>query len=240
MITMCPKRTSFSVLLSGVLLIIFVAGDAYALMSVDPGVAIERCSKYTPQQQTSCKACVVAPGVMAKQTMCKDYLHLMDIDALDEAGKQTVKTDSVDVETKITRLKNHCKNLNPSKKIVNCQCWEKEYRNNLSKGINNDDLRKDISSACVATDKIKKYQYASCVTHEGQWKKIVNFKSYCDCVSDFMVVEIKKGWNVGVGPNSLRRPAAKSCGYVRQKKLSAADVKDRFKKYGRRGPQPAF
>ena len=227
------RRTCFSIYLSGILLMIFGAGDTYAQQFLNPKVAAGRCSQYSEGQLAACKGCVVAPDFMAKQPMCKDYIHLMSVDASVETPK---KIDSADIEKKVTELKNHCNNLNPPKKIINCQCWEKEYRENLAKGINNNDLTTGISSACVATKKIKDYQYASCVTQEKQWMKIVEFESYCGCVSDYIATETKKGWNVGAPPKTLRLPAAKACGYAQQKKLSPEAAKERYKKYGRRGP----
>ncbi len=233
----CLKRACFLYIQSGILLIIFGTGVTFAqTMLLDPKVAAEKCSKYTAQQQTSCKACVVAPGIMEKQPMCKDYLHLMRADTSVESHQKIEKIDPGDIEKNITELKSHCKSLNPSKKIVNCRCWEKEFRENLAKGINNNDLSTGISNACVATKRIKKYQYASCVTQEKQWLKIVDFESYCGCVSDYIATETKKRWGVGATPQTLRRPAIKACGYAQQEKLTPEAAKERLKKYGRRGP----
>ena len=235
--TKYSKRTSFPMFLSGVLLIIFGAGDAFSeTINWDPKVAAERCGQYSGGQQAMCNSCVTAPGILASQPMCKDYLHLMGVDTSVEAPKKIEKTDSVDIEKKVTELKNRCNNLNPPNQIINCQCWEKEYRENLAKGINNNDLTTGISSVCVATERIKDYQYASCVTQEKQWMKIVDFESYCGCVSDYIATETKKGWDVGATPKTLRRPAAKACGYAQQKRLSPEAAKERHKKYGRRGP----
>ena len=110
------KRTSFPMFLSGILLIIFGAGDTYAW---DRSVAVKKCNQYPEKQVTLCQACVTAAESMVSQPMCKDYLHLMGVNTSVETTKKTEKIDPTDIEKNITELKNHCSNLNSSKQTNN-------------------------------------------------------------------------------------------------------------------------
>lgn len=117
---------------------------------------------------------------------------------------------------------------------MNCQCQEKEYRANRAKGLNAADAEFNSSSTCVSEEKIKAYEYPLCV--KPMWKTIVEFESYCGCVAEYIAAETKKGWSVGANPKNLRLPATKACGYGNQERLSPEAGKERYNKYGSRGP----
>ncbi len=205
------------------------AGSHAGMSSAD---AKNACSDIPPGNNNSmCYTCLWSPNLIGNPA-CKDYTHLY---VAPVKVKEII--DPADIDKKATELKNYCNSLHPNRKILNCQCWGKEYRALRAKGINNAHYNlSDISNACVATDKIEQFQYLQCVVHAGMWNKIEDFKSYCSCVSNYIATETKKGWAVGATPKTLRLPARKACGYAQQKRLSPEAAKERFKIYGGRNP----
>ena len=219
---------------TGRLLIFFIVsllgiGDAVSQPVVSVPEAMSICPNVTGNDGKALGACILCltqSSAASASTDCKPYLHLKDA----IPPKPAVVITPAEIDKGVAALMDRCGH----KALWNCQCMEKEYRADRAKGLKDYEAASNTSSACVSEEKIKAFEYAQCV--KPTWNRFVEFESYCNCVADYIATETKKGWSVGVTPKTLRRPAPKACGYAKLERLSSEAAKERYKKYGSRGP----
>ena len=203
-------------------------------MSTDEAAII--CSEHSGPQLGVCAFCVQNSEAMKSSQACKDYLPLMNAQALVEAPAAIEAIDPAEMEAEVEMIRGRCDRVEQ----LNCQCWEKEYRDNRANGLEVEAAATEISSACVSPERIKAFEYPRCVIQSKQWIKIVEFESYCGCVADYIATKTKLDWSVA-GTSTpwsrfLSRDAAEKCGYGQQERLSPDAANERYAEYGRRGP----
>ena len=221
------KTSLYFGFVAGIVISIFVPMEVSA-QAVDVNAAVERCSELTTPgsaEQATCVGCVLV--YMATNTdnpdpKCNAYLSLNK----PIASQPIQAIDSAEIEKDVAEQMVACnKNF-----ALNCQCWEKEYREGRAKGLRNYEVQP--TSHCYSKDRIKAYAYPRCVRF--QWNTIEQFDSYCGCVAeDFAASIIEHG---EAYENAAVTDAAKACNLSQQERLTPERGKERYEKYGRRGP----
>ena len=169
-----------------------------------------------------CVAVAIATNAVSTDPNCKDYSSLNK----PVAPKPVQATNPADIEKDVAELMAAC----DRGFAINCQCWEKEYRDSRANGLGKHEAQP--TSQCYSKDRIKAYAYPRCA--RTQWKMIEQFESYCACVAeDFAasIIEIGETYE-----NGAFLDAAKTCELSQQERLTPERGTERFEEYGRRGP----
>ncbi len=227
---MCRRNKKWSLCLgfaAGIIISISAPMEVSAQV-IDWGVANDRCAEVVSPgsaEHQQCMACVLthmATNADSTDPKCKAYSNLNK----PIASQPIQAIDPAEIEEDVAEEMARCdRNF-----ALNCQCWEQEYREARANGLGKGEAQP--TSNCYSKDRMKAYAYPRCVRF--QWNMIEQFESYCGCVAENFAASIVEHGEAY--ENAAVLDAAKACELSQQERLAPERGKERYEKYGRRGP----